>query len=74
MAIPLPNLEAYRDELIRALASGTRRVKDQNGEEIEFRTTGETVRALRDIEARIAALKAGGAAPSKITFSPTKGA
>jgi hypothetical protein len=69
----LARLNELRDELVNALASGTRRVRDQNGEEIEFRSANEIVRALRDIEARIAAVKAGGAVPTTYRFNCSKG-
>lgn len=34
-------LQSYKGRLERAVYSGTRRVRDQNGEEIEFRSQTE---------------------------------
>ncbi len=69
-ALTLSQLQASRDALVRALASGERRVRDQNGEEIEYRTVFEMQRALGVIEGRIAAMQS--APPNTIKFNTSK--
>ena len=51
----LDQLVAFRDRLQIALFSGVRSIRDQNGETIEYRSTGEIQRALRSLESTIAA-------------------
>lgn len=70
-ALTLEDLQASRDALLRALASGERRVRDQNGEEIEYRSVFEMQRALGVVESRIAAMQT--AAPNVIRFNTSKG-
>lgn len=69
-ALTLADLQASRDALLRALASGERRVRDQNGEEIEYRSVFEMQRALGVVESRIAAMQT--AAPNTIRFNTSK--
>jgi hypothetical protein len=71
-ALTLTNLQDMRDGLIRARMSGTRRVKDQNGEEVEYKSDAEMDRALRNCEALIAQMQ-GSAAPNVIRFNTSKG-
>ncbi len=70
-ALQLSDLQAFRDALVRALATGEKRVRDANGEEIEYRSVFEMQRALGLIEARIAAMQS--AAPNTIRFKTSKG-
>ena len=70
-ALTLSDLAASRDALVRALATGEKRVRDASGEEVEYRTVFEIQRALGLIEARIAAMQS--AAPSVIRFQTSKG-
>lgn len=70
-ALTLSELQASRDALVRALATGEKRVRDANGEEIEYRSVFEMQRALGHIEARIAAMQS--AAPNVIQFKVSKG-
>jgi hypothetical protein len=70
-ALTLSELQTARDNLVRALASGERRVRDQNGEEVEYRSVGEMQRALGVVESRIAAMQAE--APNVIRFNTSKG-
>lgn len=69
-ALTLADLQASRDALLRALATGERRVRDQNGEEIEYRSVFEMQRALGVVESRIAAIQT--AAPNTIRFTVSK--
>ncbi len=70
-ALTLEELQASRDALVRALATGERRVRDQNGEEIEYRSVFEMQRALGVVEARIAAMQT--TTPSRYLISTSKG-
>lgn len=67
----LATLVAFRDRLQSALFSGVRSLKDQNGEAIEYRSTGEIQRALRSLESTIAAAQS--ARPSIIHIQTSKG-
>jgi len=69
-ALTLSDLQAARDGLVRALATGERRVRDQNGEEIEYRSVFEMQRAMGVIEGRIAAMQS--APPNVIRFKTSK--
>ena len=55
-----------------AQASGVLRVRDQNGEEIEFQSPAQMARALGTLDREIAALT-GGTPASTITFRMSKG-
>lgn len=70
-ALELSEMQSLRDELVRALARGERRVRDANGEEVEYASKGEMTRALAHIESRIAALQS--ARPNVIKFQVSKG-
>jgi hypothetical protein len=67
----LVELQAYKGRLEGAVFSGTRRLKDQNGEEIEFRSQTELMSALALLERTIAVAK--GSQPSRICFNTSKG-
>lgn len=56
MAHALPELEAFRDELLRARYSGVRTVKTET-EEVTYTSDAEMRTALADLERRIAALR-----------------
>ena len=49
-------LQTFRVDLFAARMTGARRVRDQNGEEIEYRSDSEMARALAVLDAEIAAL------------------
>lgn len=70
-ALTLADLQAALDALVLALARGERRVRDQNGEEVEYRSVGEMQRAIGVVESRIAAMQT--AAPNTIRFKTSKG-
>lgn len=57
-----------RTKLEDARASGVRRVRDQNGEEIEYRSDTEMAAALRALDAALARPK-----PNTIVFRTTRG-
>ncbi|NSZ17558.1 phage head-tail joining protein [Agrobacterium vitis] len=67
----LIELQAYKGRLERAVFSGTRRLKDANGEEIEFRSQTELKSALASLERAIAT--AQGSPASTIRFQTSKG-
>lgn len=71
MALSLPDLTAARDSLFQARAQGVRRVKDQNGEEVEYRSDAEMRAAIAALDAEIAAASRRPA--STIVFRTSKG-
>lgn len=71
MGLTLSELHSARDALLRARAGGVRRVRDQNGEEVEYRSDAEMARALAALDSEIAAL--GGKPPSSFHFATSKG-
>lgn len=66
------DLESARERLQDARFRGVRRFKDQNGEEVEYRSDAEMARALLALETEIAALSQ---VPrlSKFIFKTSKG-
>ncbi|MEC5321761.1 phage head-tail joining protein [Aurantimonas sp. A3-2-R12] len=68
MAVSLADLVAWRDALFEARLQGVRRVRDQNGEEVEYRSDREMAAALAAADAAIA-----GKRPSTILFKTSKG-
>ena len=71
MALSLSELTAARGSLFQARAQGVRRVKDQNGEEVEYRSDAEMRSALAMIDSQIAAASKRPA--STIVFRTSKG-
>ncbi|EAR49945.1 hypothetical protein OG2516_17448 [Oceanicola granulosus HTCC2516] len=71
MALTVPELTAARDALLRARADGVRRYRDQNGEEVEYRSDSEMARALAALDSEIA--RAASARPTTLRFITTKG-
>jgi hypothetical protein len=71
MGLTLTDLQAARDALLRARGSGVRRVRDQSGEEVEYRSDSEMRAALAALDAEIAA--AGKRPSSTIIFNTSKG-
>lgn len=67
----LSDLLQYRESLFSALGSGARVVKDQNGEEVQFRGVSEIQRAIGIVESQIAALNSK--ASNVIQFRTRKG-
>lgn len=68
----LSDLTKMRADLFAARMSGARRIRDQNGEEVEFRSDAEMSRALAALDAEIAAAAAR-KPPSAIFFKTSKG-
>ncbi len=64
-------LTAMRGELLAARTQGVRRFRDQNGEEVEYRSDSEMARALGALDAEIAAAQSK--PPSTILFKTSKG-
>ena len=71
MALTVDQLSKARDALLTARAGGVRRVRDQTGEEVEYRSDAEMARALAALDSEIA--KASGASPRALHFTTSKG-
>lgn len=72
MALTPDQLATARDALVRARAGGIRRVRDQNGEEIEYKSDAQMAAALAALDRQIAEL-GGQATPQTIRFRTSKG-
>lgn len=68
----LATLSAWRETLLRLRAQGTRRVRDQNGEEVEFRSDAELRSALAAVDSEIA-VASRGLPITSIRFRTSKG-
>jgi hypothetical protein len=68
----LAELQTFRVALVAARGSGVRRVRDQNGEEVEYRSDAEMSRAIAFVDSEIQAATAG-PRPSVVTFNTSKG-
>jgi hypothetical protein len=70
MAVPVADLQTWRDALVQARMTGTRRVRDADGSEIEYRSDSEIARAIAAADAMISA-----ASPpiTTIRFDTSKG-
>lgn len=64
-------LQKMRADLLAARAGGVRRFRDQNGEEVEYRSDSEMARALAALDAEISAQTTRPA--STIHFKMSKG-
>ncbi|MEJ6848612.1 hypothetical protein V3589_20670 [Sinorhizobium fredii] len=67
----LIELQAYKGRLERAVYSGSRRLRDQNGEEIEFRSQSELKSALAALDREISNLSQP--SPQAVRFNTSKG-
>jgi hypothetical protein len=67
----LAELIRFREDLLNTRYSGVRKVRDQNGEEIEYKSDSELARALSSVSAEIAAVQSRPA--STIHFKTSKG-
>lgn len=67
----LSDLQRFRDDLLSARFSGVRRFRDQNGEEIEYRSDSELKNAIDAVNAEIAA--ATRKPSSTVRFQTSKG-
>jgi len=71
-ALTLAELQSLHAALVRARAGGARSVRDQNGEEVSYKSDREMSAAIADLEARIAAIQSGPSA-TVIRFNTSKG-
>jgi len=71
MAVPVAELDALRDALIRARASNTREVELGDGRRVKYSSDAEMAAALADLDRRIAA--AAQSRPGSIRFRTSKG-
>lgn len=72
MAVSTADLIAWRDALVKARMSGTRRVRDADGSEVEYRSDAEMRAAIAAANDMIAA--AGQVQPiTTIRFCTSKG-
>ena len=72
MALTLDQLTQARDALLTARAGGVRRFRDQNGEEVEYKSDAQMAAALAALDRQIAQA-VGRATPHTITFRTSKG-
>ncbi len=71
MALTADQLRTWRDSLIEARLKGIRRVRDQNGEEVEYKSDSEMNAAIRAADQLI--LETTGKHPNVIRFQTCKG-
>jgi hypothetical protein len=69
MAVTIGDLTTWRDALVKARTSGTRRVRDADGSEIEYKSDTEMRAAIAAADAMIAA----GEPVKTIRFNTSKG-
>ena len=67
----LSEIRAWRDALFEARLKGIRRVRDQNGEEVEYKSDSEMDAAIRAADRWIEDV--GGKPPNTIIFKTSKG-
>lgn len=72
MAAAPSDLQAWRDKLMEARMRGVRRVRDANGEEIEYRSDSEMARAIAAADRAIAEARSGRPVLS-VKFHTSKG-
>ena len=71
MMVAIATLQLARDRLWEARGSGARRIRDQNGEEVEYRSDAEIAAAIRGLDAEIERLAAR--SPRAFVFRTSKG-
>lgn len=71
MAYTLRELRQFREQLFETRLKGIRRVRDQNGEEIEYKSDAEMERAIRAVDLEIASFTRR--IPHTIIFKTSKG-
>ena len=69
--VAIATLQMARDRLWEARGNGVRRVRDQNGEEVEYRSDAEIAAAIRGLDAEIERLVAR--SPRAFVFRTSKG-
>lgn len=72
MALTLDQLIKARDALFASRASGTLSFRDQNGEEVVYKSDRQMAAALTALDREIAEM-AGRKIPTKLTFVTSKG-
>lgn len=72
MTLTAEQLTTARGALVAARAGGIRRVRDQNGEEIEYKSDAQMAAALAALDRQIAEL-GGQQMPYTIRFRTSKG-
>ncbi len=72
MTATIGELTAARGALIDARSRGVRRYRDQNGEEVEYKSDAQMASALAALDREIAAAR-GIRQPHTIRFSTSKG-
>lgn len=70
-ALSLSELETLRAALVRARLNGARSVRDQNGEELVYKSDREMAAALASIESEIGRLQSS--TVKTVRFQTTKG-
>jgi hypothetical protein len=71
MAHTLRELRQFREQLFETRLKGIRRVRDQNGEEIEYKSDAEMERAIRAVDLEIESFTRR--IPHTIVFQTSKG-
>ena len=71
MGLSLHELCKFREQLFETRLKGIRRVRDQNGEEIEYKSDAEMERAIRAADLEIASFKRR--IPHTVIFKTSKG-
>lgn len=69
--VDVDHLKRLHAALVEARFQGVRRVRDQNGEELSYRSDSELAAAIADLERRIAAARR--ALPRQVVFLTSKG-
>ena len=72
MALTAAQLETLRDSLTDALAGGVLKIRDQNGEQVEYRSAADLRAAVAAVNREIAAL-GGQPRTGPIRFRTSKG-
>lgn len=72
MALTLDQLTKARDSLVLARASAALSFRDQNGEEVTYKSDRQMATALAALDREIAELT-GRPTPTKLTFVTSKG-
>lgn len=68
----LSELQAWRDELVKGRLAGVRRLRDSNGEEVEYRSDREMAAAIAAADRAIAEAS-GQRAVLSVRFKTSKG-
>lgn len=72
LALYIEKLRGKRDALVSLRASGVLSFRDQNGEEVVYKSDRQMAEAMATLDREIADLS-GRSAPTKLTFVTSKG-